>query len=47
MIEKALFIVLVAVALIAGLGSIAHRMNHWATTAQCAMNHDTICIYHD
>lgn len=45
MVEKALLAALVALALVASLSAIAHRINRWATTANCAMTHQTICIY--
>jgi Flp pilus assembly pilin Flp len=45
MIEKALLIALVAIALIVGLSSIADAFKHNAKTVECAMSHATVCVH--
>lgn len=45
MIEKALLLGLVAVALVAAASSIAGAIKHEFKTMQCAFDHATVCIY--
>lgn len=45
MIEKALCIALIAIALCAAASRISHALQAWSTTAHCALAHDAICIH--
>lgn len=45
MIEKALLLGLVAVALVAAASGVAGAIKHEFKTMQCAFDHATVCIY--
>jgi hypothetical protein len=45
MIEKALTMALIAVAVCIAASSIGHAIQSWSIKAHCALAHDAICIH--